>query len=105
MLTRPRRLATWLGAGVIIVVGAPIAYATDGGVPSHVPTPAPTPIGHPARPDVGGLRAAPYPTVGYLQARNGDVLTVLYRDAALSRVMIGSGMAGQAPAGHPAPGI
>jgi hypothetical protein len=32
MLTRPGRLAIWVGAGVIIVVGAPIAYAADGGV-------------------------------------------------------------------------
>lgn len=32
MLTRPGRMAVWIGAGVIIVVGAPIAYASDGGL-------------------------------------------------------------------------
>ena len=101
MLTRPRRLAIWIGAGVIIVIGAPIAYATDGGVPTRVPTP----VGRPAHPAPGGLRDAPYPTVGYLQARNGDVMTVLYRDAAMSRVAIGGGTLDETTAGYLVPGI
>ena len=60
-MTRTRRLATWFGAGLIIVLGAPVAYAT-GGAPA--PAGSAQPCGNAAQDFAGGFRDVQYPEFG-----------------------------------------
>ena len=76
-----RRLLTWLGAGAIIVAGAPAAYAS----PSAQPRSALPCGGSPGDFD-GGFREVQYPEVGFLfDTTNEGTVTEFYRGAAIDQ--------------------
>jgi hypothetical protein len=80
-MTGSRRLLIWLGAGAIIVTGAPAAYATGVVQTAGVQTAAvqaaglqprdSAPCGFSPQDFAGGFRDAQYPEVGCLFDLNG----------------------------------
>jgi hypothetical protein len=79
-MTRSRRLTTWFGAGLIVVLGAPAAHAAGGAQPASA-----QPCGNSAQDFAGGFRDAMYPEVGMLLDPADNLAVVFYGEQPIER--------------------
>ena len=80
-MNRSRRLATWFGAGLIVVTGAPAAHAAAAGRTGDAASACGTSAGDFA----GGFRDVEYPEVGYLFDPVNNLVTVFYRGSPIDQ--------------------